>query len=90
MTTFQKLIIFFLFIASISVIYYFFVFLPDRESAEQKRIEQIKTDCYKDLRAKLTLLEELAKAEGVPTTKTSLSPSEQDHVYELCLRQHGL
>lgn len=90
MNTFQKLIILFLFVATLFAIYYFFIFLPDRESAEQKRVEQVKVDCYKDLRAKLVLLEELAKAKDVPITEASLSPSEQDHVYKLCLRQHGL
>ena len=90
MTKFQKLIVLFLFVITISANYYFFIFLPGRERIEQKRIEQIKVDCSKDLRIKLRILEEVYKAESVPYTKEALSLSERNYVYNLCLRQHGL
>lgn len=92
MTNFQKLIVLFLFIITFSSIYYFFSFLPAKEKAEQKRIEQIKSECFQDTKLKTELLSALAKSEGVPISapEAHLSPSQQDHVYKLCLRQHGL
>lgn len=89
MTNFQKLISLLLFVITFSSIYYFFVFLPNKERAGQKRIEQIKAYCWKDLRWKLDFLNEAAKSKGVSNYK-GLSSSEQDHVYKLCLHRNGL
>lgn len=92
MNIFQKFLILFLFVVFLALTYYFFVFTPDRKKKEQQRIEQIKADCFKDTKWKAEFLSAAAEAKGVPSSapEAHLSPSEWDHVYKLCLHQHGL
>lgn len=88
MTTFQKLLVLLLFIVTFSFIYYFFVFLPDKEKVEQKRIEQIKSSCVKDVSELQELVRIQAKADGI--SKATLSISEKNYYYQNCLHRKGL